>query len=199
MTEAKPGFYDRVIMSVPFLARLQDWMVNLGRRPSAVWWLASLSFLESLIFPIPMDPLLAVLVLARPERWVRLALLTAISSVVGGVFGWWIGLTLGDAIITMGWIGEAGAYATAVEVFAKHGWLVLLIGAFTPLPYKVVVVTSGFLGFGVLPLIAASLVGRTGRFLLVAAIVRYRQETWKAGVLTALLVGLFLFFWWYIQ
>ena len=199
MNDRKPGLYDRAIDSVPFLARLQRWMIDLGRRPAALNWLLFISFLESLIFPIPMDPLLAVVVLARPQQWVRLALLTALTSVIGGIVGWWIGLTVGEAIIAMGWLGDEGAYAVVREVFAEHGWLVLFIGAFTPFPYKIVVVSSGFLGFGLVPLILTSIVGRSLRFLLVAAIVRYRRDTWKAGTLTFLLAGLMLFFWWYIQ
>ena len=199
MNDKKPGLYDRAIDSVPFLARLQRWMIDLGRRPAALNWLLFISFLESLIFPIPMDPLLAVVVLARPQQWVRLALLTALTSVIGGVVGWWIGLTVGEAIIAMGWLGDEGAYAVVREVFAEHGWLVLFIGAFTPFPYKIVVVSSGFLGYGLVPLILTSIVGRSLRFLLVAAIVRYRRDTWKAGTLTFLLAGLMLFVWWYIQ
>ena len=75
--------------------------------------------------------------------------------------------------------------------------MLLLIGAFTPLPYKVVVVSAGFLGIGIIPLIVASLIGRSGRFLLVAGIVRYRRNTALAGGLTAILTGLVVFFWWY--
>ena len=199
MSEHRPGLYDRFIASVPILARLQRWMINVGRRPAALNWLLFISFLESLVFPIPMDPLLAVVVIARPAQWVRLVLLTALTSVIGGVVGWWIGLTLGEAIIAMGWLGEEGAYATVREVFAKHGWLVLFVGAFTPFPYKIVVVSSGFLGYGLVPLVITSLVGRSLRFLLVAAIIRYRRDTRKAAVLTFVLAGLMAFFWWYIQ
>ena len=199
MTEAKPGIYDRIILSVPVLGRLERWMIDLGNRPSAMGWLLFISFLESIIFPIPMDPLLAIVVLARPRHYIRIALWTAFTSVLGGIVGWWIGLTLGKAVISMGWIAEAGAYAAAQEVLARHGWLVLFIGAFTPFPYKAVVVSAGFLGYGIVPVVLTSMVGRTARFVLVAAIVRHRQETWKAGGLTILLAVLMASFWWYIQ
>ena len=199
MIQRTPGLYDRFIASVPFLARLQQWMINAGRRPAALNWLLFISFLESLVFPIPMDPLLAVVVIARPRQWISLALLTALASVIGAIAGWWAGLAVGEAIIAMGWLGEEGAYADVRDVFARHGWLVLFVGAFTPFPFKIVVVSSGFLGYGLLPLILTSLAGRSLRFLLVAAIIRYRRDTRKAAFLTFLLAGLMAFFWWYIQ
>ena len=197
MTQAKTGLYDRFIHSVPFMSGLQDWVIDLGGRPSAMRWLLTLSFLESIFFPVPVDPLMGMVVLARPGHYIRIALMTALASVAGGVAGWWIGVTVGDAIIAMGWIGREGAYASVAAAFAEHGWVLLLIGAFTPLPYKVVVVSAGFLGIGIIPLIVASLIGRSGRFLLVAGIVRYRRNTALAGGLTAILTGLVVFFWWY--
>ena len=199
MPEPKSGLYNRIIHSIPFLGRLEDWMVDLGGRPSAMGWLLFISFLESIIFPVPMDPLLVMVVMARPRHYIRIALWTAFASVIGGVVGWWIGLTLGQAVISMGWIAEAGAYAKAQEVLARHGWVVLFIGAFTPFPYKAVVVASGFLGYGLVPVILTSMAGRSARFLLVAAIVRHRKDTRKAGLLTVLLACLMVFFWWYAQ
>ena len=197
--QIKRGLYDRIIFAIPLLGRLERWMEDMGSRPSAMSWLLFISFLESIIFPIPMDPLLMIVVMARPMHYVRIALWTAFTSVVGGVVGWGIGLALGEAVTTMGWIGDAGAYAAAQEVMAKHGWLVLFVGAFTPFPYKIVVVSAGFLGYGLVPVLLTSIVGRTARFLLVAAIVRYRKETWTAAALTTGTAVLMTFFWWYIQ
>jgi len=195
----RPGLYDRILIAVPVLGRLQDWVIRLGSHRAALPWLLVLSFLESIIFPVPIDPLLAGLVLARPKQYIRLGVLTAMASTLGGILGWGIGLFLGQAVIGMGWIGEEGAFAEVAAAFARHGWLLMLIGAFTPLPYKVVVVSAGFLGIGLLPLIITSLIGRNARFVLIAALIRYRQDTGKAMSILSLLLVLFAFFWWYIQ
>lgn len=184
---------------VPPLARLQDWVIALGQRKSATSWLMGLSFLESIVFPIPVDPLLAGLVMARPAHYLRLAILTGVMSTLGGIAGWGIGVGLGEAAMASGWIGKDSAYDAVAAGFAAHGWLLVMIGAFTPLPYKVMVVSAGFLGIGIVPLVVASLIGRCARFTLVAAIVRHRQDNTKAALFTALLVGLVLVFWGMVQ
>lgn len=195
--QGKTSLYDRLILSIPGMSKLQDWVIDLGNRPSALSWLLSLTFLESIFLPIPTDPLLAGMVLARPHQYIRLAGLMTVASVLGGIAGWLIGVYLGKTVINMGWLGEAGAYAEITAAFVKHGWVLILVGAFTPLPYKLTVITAGFFGIGLMPLIIASLIGRGLRYALIAAIIRFRQNTKRATLLTSILLGLFAFFWWY--
>ena len=195
MTSSSKSLYDQIISAIPFLQRLQDWVISLGNRKSASIWLYCLSFLESIIFPIPIDPLLAGVVMAQPGKYIRLAALTGLFSTLGGVVGWAIGLWIGDAIIAFGWIGKDSAYEVVAAGFAEHGWVLVLIGAFTPVPYKVMVVSAGFLGIGLIPLFISSIIGRTTRFLLVAGIVRYRSNNKVAALLTLLLIALVLIFW----
>ena len=198
MTPSKANLYDRMILAIPALARLQDWVIAHANKPSATRWLLGLSFAESIIFPVPIDPLLAAIVLSKPEHYIRLAVLTAITSVGGGIVGWGIGVVIGEAITQSGWLGEQGTYDTVVTAFVNHGWLVVLIGAFTPFPYKITVISAGFLGIGIVPLIVASLIGRMARFLLVAGIIRHRRDTIKAGSLLLVLLAMLVFFWSYI-
>ena len=198
MTPSKANLYDRMILAIPALARLQDWVIAHANKPSATRWLLGLSFAESIIFPVPIDPLLAAIVLSKPEHYIRLAVLTAIASVGGGIVGWGIGVVIGEAITQSGWLGEQGTYDTVVTAFVNHGWLVVLIGAFTPFPYKITVISAGFLGIGIVPLIVASLIGRMARFLLVAGIIRHRRDTIKAGSLLLVLLAMLVFFWSYI-
>ena len=195
MTTSSSSLFDRIIYAIPFLAKLQDWVIALGERKSATRWLYGLSFLESIVFPVPIDPLLAGIVMARPQDYIRLALLTGLASTLGGIAGWGIGVWLGDVVMTSGWIGKDSAYEAVAAGFAAHGWVLVLIGAFTPLPYKVMVVSAGFLGIGFLPLVLASIIGRTARFMLIAGIVRHRRDNKIAGLLTALLIVLVLVFW----
>ena len=142
MTTSSSSLFDRIIYAIPFLAKLQDWVIALGERKSATRWLYGLSFLESIIFPVPIDPLLAGIVMARPQDYIRLALLTGLASTLGGIAGWGIGVWLGDVVMTSGWIGKDSAYEAVAAGFAAHGWVLVLIGAFTPLPYKVMVVSG---------------------------------------------------------
>jgi membrane protein YqaA with SNARE-associated domain len=181
------------------MQRLQDWIIDLGNRPSALAWLLGLTFLESIIFPIPTDPMLAGMVLARPHHYIRLTVLAVLASVLGGIGGWLIGIYLGNAVATMGWLGDSETYAVITDGFLRHGWLLILIGSFTPLPYKLTVITAGFFGIGFIPLIVASLGGRILRYGLITSIVRFRHHTALASTLSLVLFGLFVFFWWFIQ
>ena len=187
--------YDRIINAIPVLARLQDWIIDLGQRKSVMAWLYGLTFLESIIFPLPIDPLFAGVVMARPKQYIRLAIIIGLISTLGGVAGWAIGQMIGDAVRSWGWIGNDGKFAAVAAGITAHGWLFVMIGAFTPLPYKVMAVSAGFLGVGLIPMALASLVGRTARFLLVAAIVRHRSDNKKAAFFSMVLIGLVLAFW----
>jgi membrane protein YqaA with SNARE-associated domain len=192
---SSPNLYDSIIAAIPFLARLQDWVISLGNRKSATLWLSALSFLQATIFPVPVDPLLAGIVLARPKTYIRLAVITALASTLGGILGWWIGVWIGDAVIASGLLGKDSAYDAVAAGFAKHGWVFVLIGAFTPLPYKITTISAGFLGIGFLPFVVASFIGRSARYTLIAAIVRYRRDNKIVGLLTLVLAGIILLFW----
>ena len=176
---------------------LHIWVVSLARRKTATIWLGILSFLESIIFPVPIDPLLAVMVFARPNRFLMLAVWTAVTSVLGGVLGWYLGAVLGEALVA--WLGRESGFATASLQFARHGWLLILIGAFTPLPYKITVITAGVIGVGLAPLVVFSLIGRLARYGLVAAIVRYRANRRLATLLVTILLVLIAGLWWWVD
>ena len=173
------------------------WVVSLARHKAAPLWLGCVSFLESIIFPVPIDPLLVVMVYARPHRFFILATWTALTSVVGGVVGWYLGGLLGEAMVA--WLGKESGFATASAQFARHGWLLILIGAFTPLPYKITVITAGIIGVGIAPLVGFSLIGRMARYGLVAAIVRYRANRVVATTLMTLLLALIASMWWWAE
>lgn len=177
----------------------EAWLTRLGSRPAALRWLIGLGIAESVIFPLPIDPLLAAMVIARKNSFVRLALLTGLASCLGGMIGWLLGYAISTELTgntaLLGFIGNDEKYAAVAAGFARHGWLLVFIGAFTPLPYKVIAVSAGLLGIGWLPFLTASLVGRNLRFLLVAAIVHHRGDIRKSGLLTCLLAVLFAFFW----
>ncbi len=148
---------------------LYDRVLSWSRHPKAPWYLGGLSFAESSFFPIPPDVMLAPMALARPERWFRLALITTLASVAGGLLGYLIGWAAMDAVLP--WIERMG-YGTkllaAREWFDQWGFWAVFLAGFSPIPYKAFTITAGGLGMALLPFTFASVIGRGGRFFLVA-------------------------------
>ena len=152
--------------------------------------------LESVIIPIPVDPLLVATVLARPARWMRLTAGCTIASVIGGGIGWALGGVLGVGIVgILGMLPAAIAAPekfTAVQAgFVEFGMLLVFIGAFTPLPYKVIAISAGIAGFALIPFLLTSLVGRGLRFAIIAGIARHHGNAKIVMALLSALVFLF--------
>lgn len=154
---------------------LYDKVLGWARHPRAPWYLGGLSVAESSFFPIPPDVMLAPMVLARPERAWFLAGLTTVASVLGGVMGYLIGLFAFQAVEPLlHRFGHWDTYLAAREWFDVWGvWVILFIGGFSPVPYKIFTVTAGAVAMALLPFIIASLIGRGVRFFLVAALMRW--------------------------
>jgi membrane protein YqaA with SNARE-associated domain len=140
--------------------------------------LAAISFAESSFFPLPPDILLAPMALAKPRRAWRFALIATIASVLGGILGYGIGALLYD---TLGqWLINLYGYGSKMEAlkatYAQWGWLVILVKGVTPIPYKLVTITSGLLAYNFPLFIALSIVTRGARFFLVAGILNWFGE-----------------------
>ncbi len=155
-------------------SRLYVWVLELSRHRRAPSWLVTLAVAESSFFPIPVDVMLAPMVLAQPRRAWWFALLATLGSVAGGVIGWVIGLWLIDAVLPLlESVGYMDAYHTAESWFEEYGFWAVFAAGFTPIPFKVFTIAAGAAGMGLPIFIAASLVGRAGRFFLVAGLVRW--------------------------
>lgn len=137
-------------------------------------YLAGVSFAESSFFPIPVDVMLAPMVLADQDKAWRLAAITTVMSVLGGLFGYLIGVfffdTYGDQILNYFHAHET--FESIKASYLKHGMFIILLAGFTPVPYKVFTIASGVLGIAVIPFILMSLIGRGARFFLVAGLIR---------------------------
>lgn len=148
---------------------MYDRVIGWSCHPRAPWFLGGLSFAESSFFPVPPDVLLAPMCVARPPAWWRLALLTTLASVVGGLFGYLLGALFLDLLTP--WIDQMG-YAPAMDKarawFAAWGFWAVFLAGFSPIPYKAFTITAGALGMPLIPFVLASLCGRGGRFFLVA-------------------------------
>lgn len=178
-----------------FLASFLDFIIRHAGTARARVFLYIFSALESVIIPIPVDPYLAACVLARSKDWIRISLLTALASVIGGGLGWYLGFALQDVVAQMAILlperiaGEA-LFSSVSAAFQELGLILVLIGAFTPLPYKIIAVSAGLFGYALLPFLLLSVVGRTARFLLVGGLVAYRRDVRMVTGLTSVLVVL---------
>ncbi len=145
-----------------------------AKHPKAERYLAGVSFAESSFFPIPVDVMLAPMVLAEKQKAWRLAAITTVMSVLGGVFGYVIGAyffdAYGDQLLTF--LHGHEKFKSIQAMFIEHGTLIILLAGFTPIPYKVFTIASGVMGIAFLPFVLLSLVGRGARFFLVAGLIR---------------------------
>ena len=160
------------------LRRFYDRVLLLAASPRAPLWLALVSFAESSFFPVPPDALLVPMALARPDRAWRLAAICTVASVLGGMLGYLIGYAFYDAValpLIRFYHMEAKADAF-VAGFQQYGLWIILIKGLTPIPYKIVTITSGLAHFGFGLFVAASAVTRGARFFLVAALLRQFGE-----------------------
>lgn len=159
-------------------ARVMQW----SRHPRAPWYLGGMSFAESSFFPIPPDVMLAPMCLANPHKAWRLALITTLASVLGGVLGYLIGALAFDAIAP--WLQTQdrywAGYLQALEWFGTWGVVAVFVAGFSPIPYKVFTIAAGVLSMALVPFVLASIVGRGARFFLVAAIMRWGGERMEA-------------------
>ena len=135
-----------------------------------------ISLIESVIFPIPVDPFLAGLTLAAPRKAFKFALFCTIGSVIGGVVGWLLGYFIGPSIenvlLNIPWFTEE-KFMSVKSAYNENGMLIIFLGAFTPLPYKIITITSGMAGINIIGFVLMSLVGRGIRFFMVAYLTKY--------------------------
>jgi membrane protein YqaA with SNARE-associated domain len=151
---------------------LYDLVLRWSRHRHAERYLALLSFSESSFFPIPVDVMLAPMVLAERSKAWRFAAVAALFSVLGGVAGYAIGWSMFEAIEP--WLSEShywDSYLTARNWFDEYGIWVVFVAGFSPIPYKVFTIAAGVAVLNLPAFIIASLIGRGARFFLVAGLV----------------------------
>lgn len=154
----------------PIYSKILSW----AKHKHAERYLAGISFAESSFFPIPVDVMLAPMVLADNDKAWRFATITTVMSVLGGMFGYMLGAfffdTYGDQVLSYFHAHET--FAEIQASYVKHGMAIVLLAGFTPVPYKIFTIASGVIGIAVLPFIAMSIIGRGARFFIVAGLVK---------------------------
>ena len=145
-------------------------------KPLADKVLGFISIIESIVFPIPVDPFLAGLTLAAPQKAMRFALICTVGSVLGGVIGWLLGYLVGPSIETLilniPWFTQE-KFNSVKDAYNENGMLIIFIGAFTPLPYKIITLTSGMAEVNLIAFILISAIGRGIRFFIVAYLIKF--------------------------
>ena len=149
---------------------LYDSVVRLSRHRHAPKYLAIVSFAESSFFPIPPDVMLAPMVLGNRKRAWRLAGLTTLASVAGGILGYYLG-GFGEWLVTI--YGAQATLAQAQQWFADYGLWIILVAGFTPVPYKIFTISAGMMGMSLVTFVVASIIGRGARFFLVAGFIYF--------------------------
>jgi len=156
---------------------LYDWTISLAEHPRALWALAIVAFVESSFFPIPPDILMIPMIIAAPTRAFVIAAVATVASVLGGMFGYFIGAVLFDSIgqPVLEFYGKGDRMVEFNQRFNDFGFWPVLIAGMTPFPYKVITIMSGWTGLPVMTFVITSIIARGARFFLVAGLL------WKFG------------------
>ena len=151
--------------------------IKLAGHKSSKFFLGIMSFIESFIFPIPPDVLIIPMTIAKKNEWVKIALIATIGSVLGACLGYLIGFVffneIGVKIFEL--YGFDNTSFLKDKMSSEGGtiaWMTLLaIAGFSPIPFKLLTITSGFVNFNLLYFIVVSLITRGSRFFLIAFLV----------------------------
>ncbi|MCE4225247.1 DedA family protein [Methylobacterium sp. C25] len=154
------------------IRRLYEWILALAGKPSAPYALGAVAFAESSFFPVPPDAMLVPMAVTRPDRVWFYATIATVASVLGGLVGYAIGALLFDSVGQ--WLfnlyGLSDKAHTFQESYAKYGHWVILLKGLTPIPYKLVTITSGFAHYDLFWFVVLSILTRGARFFLLAGL-----------------------------
>jgi membrane protein YqaA with SNARE-associated domain len=166
------------------LRRLYDWTMAKAAHRHAQWWLAAFAFVEASFFPIPPHPLLGLMCLAEPKKAVRFALVATLASVSGGLLGYAIGHFLYESVGAqlLHLLGLAQSFPKAACYLREYGAEIIMIKGATPIPFKLLTITAGFIEMPLLTFLGASLVSRSISFMIVGVLFRLFGAPIKAFI-----------------
>ncbi|SPH17867.1 hypothetical protein DEA8626_01395 [Defluviimonas aquaemixtae] len=151
---------------------LYDWTMRLADHPRSLRALGVVSFIESSFFPIPPDVLMIPMIIARPSRAWVVATVALVTSVLGGLFGYFIGAVLWEAVgqPILDFYGKTHAAEDFAARFNQYGAWAVLFAGITPFPFKVITIMSGWTGLSLPVFIVSAIVARGLRFFVVAGL-----------------------------
>ena len=154
--------------------QLYNKCLQLAAHKNSKYFLGIISFIESSVFPIPPDVMIAPMAIAKKEDFFKIFLIATIFSVLGGIFGYVIGVYFFDFAISIVEFYNYEQKVIDIKNALSQGtgfytWLVILfLSGFTPLPYKVFTIASGLVSFNLLIFILISFISRGLRFFIVS-------------------------------
>lgn len=156
------------------LRKLYDWTMDKAAHRHAEGWLAAISFVEASFFPIPPHPLLGLMCLAEPRKAIRFAAVATAASVLGGLFGYAIGYFLYESVGAwlLGVLGLTEEFPVAACHLRERDWEVIFLAGATPIPFKLLTITAGFIEMALVPFVLASVAGRALIFMTVGVLFR---------------------------
>lgn len=176
------------------LRKSYNWILSYANKPNAIWVLGIISFAESSFFPLPPDPLLIAMIVANRKNAWRIATLCTVTSVVGGIVGYYIGAGLYETIGA--WIvssyGLEESFKNLQSDFMEWGFWIVALKGLTPIPYKIVTIASGVAGLDMTTFIVASIIARGFRFFMLGGLLWYYGPSIKEYIdrnLTLVTVG----------
>tara|TARA_A100001391_G_scaffold101953_1_gene67766 strand:- start:18626 stop:19282 length:657 start_codon:yes stop_codon:yes gene_type:complete len=191
-------------MITTLLQSLYDWMMEKAKHRHAQSWLAFFAFVESSFFPIPPHPLLGLMCLAQPKKAIRYAAICTGFSVLGGMAGYAIGHFLYEAIGVwlIDTLGLSEAFPKAACYLRENDWQAIVIAGTTPVPFKLLTITAGFIGMNFGTFVLASIAGRGMVFMAVGVLFQVfgapikafidKYLAWLTGLFVVLVIGGFV-------
>ena len=166
------------------LRRLYNWTMAKAAEPRAEWWLAAFSFVEASFFPVPPHPLLGIMCLAEPKKAIRFAVIATLASVAGGLLGYAIGYLLYESIGAqlLALLGLSESFPKAACYLREYGAEIIMIKGATPIPFKLLTITAGFIGMPLLVFVGASIISRSISFMIVGVLFRLFGAPIKAFI-----------------
>ena len=166
-------------------SKLYNKTIELAGNKNSKFFLGAISFIESFVFPIPPDVIIIPMTIAKPKKWFRIALIATTGSVLGAILGYFIGYIffneIGVKIFEL--YGVDNASFLKDKVSSDGGviaWMTLLaIAGFTPVPFKLLTITSGFVHFNIFYFILVSILTRGSRFFIIAFLIGNFGSTMK--------------------
>jgi len=164
------------------LRGLYNWTMAKAAHPHAQGWLAFFAFIESSFFPIPPHPLLGLMCLAEPKKAIRFAAICTGASVLGGLFGYLIGYFLYEAVgeWLIGVLGLTESFPKAACYIREQGAAAVFLAAGTPIPFKLMTITAGFIEMNLVTFVIAAIAGRALIFMVVGVLFQFFGAPIKA-------------------
>ena len=156
------------------LRKLYEWTMEKAQHRHAEGWLALFSFVEASFFPIPPHPLLGLMCLANPKKALRYSIIAMLASVVGGLLGYAIGHFLYDLVGAqlLELLGLTESFPVAACYLREMGFWIFVAKGATPIPFKLLTITAGFIAMPIGIFILASIVSRSISFVIVGVLFR---------------------------